>query len=1275
MKLHTLHVHNLNSLRGNHSVQFETLFAASNILLIAGETGAGKSTLLDAIHLALFGKTPRLQDSARTTRAEETSVQHVMTRGTGECSATLEFSVLGDDGTRHRYKALWSLHRAHRKADGRIQEPNHSFARYDPASDRYIDMLESGEFSSTSAARTHALGGMSEDDFLRSVLLPQGQFDALLTADEKTRADALKRIVSVEHIEAIGAQVAEHASNAKRALEDEQARLGAQQEELLADDARQNLEAELLALAHTIVTKSTQSEQLQARVEWAGRLQELSEQHTSAQTAFNDAAKTHAAAEPERAALKEHQRLHDAWNEHLRCEELTKNLTIQRKDASTLEKSTTERQKDLQQAEAQRAAANDALTNEQTRQEEQKSTLDAAHKAWEAHQKAVRKSEACDETFARTHAAYIKEQKDLEAREAAKSQAESALKTLNKTLEDFAFSDGAQHAHPTLEGLLQDLSALRATYQASFEPVRTAHERLKALSEQQIALKNNAQTHKAAQQNWVQSALDFYHTVPWVEAPPTPHADTLALSTVRAWGEQLEGRREDLKSYGLAMRDLLREREAHANCTKELQSASRDLERARIALENATKDWKAHNDACATQQKLHATHKELVVTQQRYLELVEELHNTDTCPVCGTHSPPKHAAERRKDVEAKMQAAQQSVDEAEKALKIAEAARDNAAHAREEAGKQQIQAATRQQDLNARLQTHQEACKDNLAILKSLPLYNAVPIQDGVEALAAQIETLRDRWRELDEAYQDAKTLYENGRTHHEDAKALTRDEEHLNAQQILAQNDLKDATRTHENATTELQSWTRRARTHLDTPDFVRWQKPPADTLDADVDQLKESLEDLHNTWTRYQEAVQQHAQAEQRIQDSTQEYAAQQKDTLAAHNAHNQARKEKSDADTARDNAQKNVQRFFEGKDPRSVEKQWQNTLDALRKTLESRRTHHEKYQRAYDEAHRAWNSAQTLANNTQKSLETQQEKRQAALDAQNIPDVETLKARRLSPDRAEELQEKLNALDAEKARTQGALESAKSGYQQHLERKKTLGESSDEDASVLLALRKEITELHERRGRLQETLSKDAERKQALQAAAETLDKLQREHNEWDLLRQLIGLNKGEAFSRYALALSLGELIAHANEQLAVIAPRYTLKQRFDDDNIPQIDFEILDHDFTSDVRPISNLSGGERFQLSLAMALGLSSMSRSILPIETLLIDEGFGTLDPIALDQAIQTLEGLYLRTGSRVALISHVERLRERLPTQIIVRKRGGGHSVLEQYDGVSGTI
>src|SRR5699024_7431535 len=108
------------------------------------------------------------------------------------------------------------------------------------------------------------------------------------------------------------------------------------------------------------------------------------------------------------------------------------------------------------------------------------------------------------------------------ARETAKTQAESALKTLNKTLEDFAFSDAAQNAHPTLEGLLQDLSALRATYQASFEPVRTAHKRLKALAEEQTTLKNKGKTHKAAQQNWVQRALDFYHAVPWVEAPPTP---------------------------------------------------------------------------------------------------------------------------------------------------------------------------------------------------------------------------------------------------------------------------------------------------------------------------------------------------------------------------------------------------------------------------------------------------------------------------------------------------------------------------------------------------------------------------------------------------------------------------------------------------------------------------------------------------------------------------------------------------------------------------------
>ena len=105
-------------------------------------------------------------------------------------------------------------------------------------------------------------------------------------------------------------------------------------------------------------------------------------------------------------------------------------------------------------------------------------------------------------------------------------------------------------------------------------------------------------------------------------------------------------------------------------------------------------------------------------------------------------------------------------------------------------------------------------------------------------------------------------------------------------------------------------------------------------------------------------------------------------------------------------------------------------------------------------------------------------------------------------------------------------------------------------------------------------------------------------------------------------------------------------------------------VVDHDQADGRRPVSNLSGGERFQVSLALALGLSGMSGAKVRVDSLFLDEGFGTLDGKALEAAIDTLCRLR-RDGTRIGIISHVAELAERIPAQIRVSKCGGGRSVL----------
>jgi exonuclease SbcC len=157
---------------------------------------------------------------------------------------------------------------------------------------------------------------------------------------------------------------------------------------------------------------------------------------------------------------------------------------------------------------------------------------------------------------------------------------------------------------------------------------------------------------------------------------------------------------------------------------------------------------------------------------------------------------------------------------------------------------------------------------------------------------------------------------------------------------------------------------------------------------------------------------------------------------------------------------------------------------------------------------------------------------------------------------------------------------------------------------------------------------------------------------------VLGEVIGSHDGKLFRSFAQSLTLDGLLAVANSHLEELAPRYQLER------VPKHDLElqVIDRELGGDVRSVQSLSGGESFLVSLALALGLSSMSAHDVRVRTLLIDEGFGTLDPSTLDSALAVLDALQA-TGRQVGVISHVPALVERVGAHIRVAPRGGGKS------------
>ncbi len=163
-------------------------------------------------------------------------------------------------------------------------------------------------------------------------------------------------------------------------------------------------------------------------------------------------------------------------------------------------------------------------------------------------------------------------------------------------------------------------------------------------------------------------------------------------------------------------------------------------------------------------------------------------------------------------------------------------------------------------------------------------------------------------------------------------------------------------------------------------------------------------------------------------------------------------------------------------------------------------------------------------------------------------------------------------------------------------------------------------------------------------------------------WVKLNEMIGSSNGDKFAKFAQGITLDQLIFLANKHLKILSPRYELQRSSDSSKLLEI--EIMDG-FQGDViRPVSTLSGGESFIVSLSLALGLSALASQKISIDSLFLDEGFGTLDSDSLELALNALNQLQ-SAGKMIGVISHVEALKERIPLQIKVMPKGDGTSFL----------
>jgi exonuclease SbcC len=166
-----------------------------------------------------------------------------------------------------------------------------------------------------------------------------------------------------------------------------------------------------------------------------------------------------------------------------------------------------------------------------------------------------------------------------------------------------------------------------------------------------------------------------------------------------------------------------------------------------------------------------------------------------------------------------------------------------------------------------------------------------------------------------------------------------------------------------------------------------------------------------------------------------------------------------------------------------------------------------------------------------------------------------------------------------------------------------------------------------------------------------------------HKWGKLNELIGSQEGTKYRSFAQALTFEHLTGLANRQLQKMSERYILKRV--GDAVNPFELSVIDKFQNCEERTAQNLSGGEKFIASLSLALGLANMASKNMKIDTMFIDEGFGTLDSDYLDVALSALSNLQ-NEGKLIGVISHLTELKERITTHLEVTPTGNGHSKIE---------
>jgi len=1206
---------NLNSLAGEWQVDFtHPDYGSDGIFAITGPTGAGKTTILDAVCLGLYGRTPRLD---RVTK----SSNEIMSRQTGECFAEVTFET-----QKGRFRCHWSQHRARRQAEGELQPSRHEIADADSGVVLESKITQVGEFIEKAT-------GMDFERFTRSMLLAQGGFTAFLQASPDGRAPILEQITGTEIYSLISMKVHERRVEERNQLDLLQAEFkgiqvlseGEERDLQTAQKEKQSREAEL----------SIRMVGLRNAALWLERVAALEREIRELDRLLLDYEGRSLAFAPESIRLEKSRKALGLEGDYrgvaaMRIQQQGETQELAGACAALSEK---ERgcAATLALKQAAETGSNEARTRQVAEAEVIKKVRDLDVRLGEQKKQVEEKARAIAE---------IEEQgkgyrSNIELLEQALKQAQTGLDEIR----DYRDKHAADAA--LLTGLAVITRELESLRDCEAKHARACEE----LAAADMKKESAASACRRLEANHERSRMAFEKGRTELGRLTEEIGVLLKGRDIGQWRDEVDALKE--RERLLIQADEIIDRIEKA--VGALEGLKTVLKAFRVVQGKLSGEIKTFSDQKVVLEKEIEALETEVALLGRIRDLEEErrrLEDGRPCPLCGAADHPyaKGNLPESNRAEAGLEKAKAGYKKiSEKLGKLETEQARLAAEIRHAEKEMEEKGAARGADekacdeallkLNIRAAAEGRAgkmCKELASVRMKMAETNATvktAERKGKAEKTAQtaLETIRTQFEKSGEALQEARHQLETAH----------REQERLIRERDVA---VEETRKAHVAALRGVE---------------------PFGVADLPPTGLDAVLRDLTGRRDRWQAGQDKKTIAEKRIGDLG---AALDKDSalLASLERDLAARcRDRDDLLRQVESLSDSRRQLFGERNADQEEKRLAEAVDRAGRTFEKVR---EEYGRIEKEIGVLKEKIALLREKTEKRAEelTQAEGNLTErIQKAGFADEAGYLSACLAGEVRERLAERETALVKEKTeldarrRDRAEVLAAERGKRLTDQPGKALREAIGICESDLRQLRGDI-------GAIKNSLGENEKLKEKQRDHIQKLDARKKECARWDDLHLLIGSADGKKFRNFAQGLTFEMMTVHANRQLKKVTDRYLLIR----DPSQPLQLNVIDNYQAGEIRSTKNLSGGESFIVSLALALGLSQMASRNVRIDSLFLDEGFGTLDDEALETALSTLGGLH-QEGKLIGVISHVTALKERIGTQIQVTPGTGGRSSL----------